>query len=145
MKSSFHSLIPFLSLFCNCQFRRLNSIQFLYSQAHIPAGWRLETRLDSMLLNTTLQKICTDHAENVAYIVKEACLLIRFLAMDVLLRALAPAGMCLPSRYLAMGLYVTLFVVRSSWICNGHDKNISRPHYYWANLPGPNPISWWAL
>jgi hypothetical protein len=33
---------PFLPLFCNCQF---NSIQFLFSQAHIPAGWRPETRL----------------------------------------------------------------------------------------------------
>jgi hypothetical protein len=31
MKSSFHSLIPFLLLFCNCQFRRLNSIQSLCS------------------------------------------------------------------------------------------------------------------
>jgi hypothetical protein len=42
MNSSFHSLIPFLLLFCNCQFRRLNSIQF---QAHILAGWLLETQL----------------------------------------------------------------------------------------------------
>jgi hypothetical protein len=45
MKSSFHRLIPFLPLFCNCHFRRLDSIQLLCSQAHIPAGWRLETRL----------------------------------------------------------------------------------------------------
>jgi hypothetical protein len=44
MKSSFHSLISFLPLFCNFQFRRLDWVQFLYSQAHIPAGWRLETR-----------------------------------------------------------------------------------------------------
>jgi hypothetical protein len=42
MKSSFHSLIPFLPLFCRCQFRRLDAVQ---SQAHILAGWRLETRL----------------------------------------------------------------------------------------------------
>jgi hypothetical protein len=40
MKSSFHSVIPFLSLFCSCQFRRLYSIQ-----AHILAGWCPETRL----------------------------------------------------------------------------------------------------
>jgi hypothetical protein len=44
-KSSFHSLISFLPLFCSYQFRRLNSIQFLCSQAHVLAGWRLETRL----------------------------------------------------------------------------------------------------
>jgi hypothetical protein len=34
MKSSSRSLIPFLPLFCNCQFRRLYSIQF---EAHISA------------------------------------------------------------------------------------------------------------
>jgi hypothetical protein len=42
MKSSFQSLTPFLSLFCNWQFWRLDSIQFLCSQAHILEGWRLE-------------------------------------------------------------------------------------------------------
>jgi hypothetical protein len=61
MKFSFHGLIAFLPLFCNCQFRRLDSIQFLCSQVDIPVGWRLKTRLDStavlyssMLLNTSL-------------------------------------------------------------------------------------------
>jgi hypothetical protein len=39
----FRSLIPVLP-FCSCQFRRLDSVQFLRSQAHIPAGWRSETR-----------------------------------------------------------------------------------------------------
>jgi hypothetical protein len=35
--------------------------------------------------------------------------MIHCLAMDVLLlRALVPAGMCLPSRCLAMGVYVTV-------------------------------------
>jgi hypothetical protein len=47
MKSSFHSLIPFLPLSCNCQ---LNSIPLL--PVHIPAGWRL--KLDSILLNWAL-------------------------------------------------------------------------------------------
>jgi hypothetical protein len=32
MKSSWHSLISFLPLFCSCQFRRLDSIQFLTSR-----------------------------------------------------------------------------------------------------------------
>jgi hypothetical protein len=45
LKSYCHSLTPFLPLFCSCQFRRLDSIQFLCSQALIPAGWRPETRL----------------------------------------------------------------------------------------------------
>jgi hypothetical protein len=54
MKSSLHSLIPFLPLFCSCQFRTLDSIQFLCSQAHILAGWRLESRLSSSQLNSSL-------------------------------------------------------------------------------------------
>jgi hypothetical protein len=56
MNSSCHSLIPFLPLFCSCQFRRLDSIQFLCSQTHIPAGSRSETRLFTSLngLNWTL-------------------------------------------------------------------------------------------
>jgi hypothetical protein len=35
MESSFHRLIPFFPLFCSCQIRRIDSIQF---QAHIPAA-----------------------------------------------------------------------------------------------------------
>jgi hypothetical protein len=130
MKSSFHSLIHFLPLFCSFQCRRLCSIQFLCTQAHTPKYWRPKTRLftsdnnwPSMLLNTSLEPLCTDHAENPLYnhfalttqkkvpasIVKEACLLIRWLAICVLLlRLLAPTGMCLPGRCLAMSVYVTL-------------------------------------
>jgi hypothetical protein len=44
LKSFFQSRVPFLALFCHCRFRRLDSIQFLCSQAHILAGWRFETR-----------------------------------------------------------------------------------------------------
>jgi hypothetical protein len=65
-------------------------------------------------LNTSLQPLCTDHAENTASILKEACLLIRCLGVDVLLlRALAPAAMCLPSRCLAVDLYITIWT--SGW------------------------------
>jgi hypothetical protein len=106
MKSSFHSLIPFLPLFCNCQFRRLDSIQF---QAHIPACWRSKTRLFTYFLSCSMSKSRTK--QKTASIVKEACLLMRCLAIDVLLfRALACAGVRLPSRCLAMGIYVTVFM-----------------------------------
>jgi hypothetical protein len=47
---SLHRLIPFLPLFCNCQFRRLDSVQFFCSQAHNLAGWRLKTRLTRLTL-----------------------------------------------------------------------------------------------
>jgi hypothetical protein len=116
MKSSFHSLIPFLPLFCNCQFRRLDSVQFLCSQAHVLAGWRLE--LDSVLILSFSTSLCyrtllynnfARNPQKTASVVKKACLMIRCLAMDVLfLRALARAGMCLPSRCLAMGIHVTI-------------------------------------
>jgi hypothetical protein len=118
MKSSCHSLIPLLPLFCNCQLQRLDSIQFLCSRAHIPAGWRLEIRLFtsdycSILLCAAERFFITTlhgHTENTASIVKEALLPIRCLTKDViLLRALATAAMCLPSRCLAMDLYVTIW------------------------------------
>jgi hypothetical protein len=60
-------------------------------QAHIPACWCLETPLHGLHKNT-------------ASIFKEACLLIRCPAMDVLCVRM---GMCLLSR-LAMGVHVTI-------------------------------------
>jgi hypothetical protein len=49
--------------------------------------------------------------KNTACIVKEECLLIRCLAMDVLLfRAFASAGMCLLSRYLAKSIHTTISI-----------------------------------
>jgi hypothetical protein len=61
MKSSRHSLIPFLPLFCSWQFQRLYSVQF---QAHISAGWRPENRLFTSIYAaehffiTTLHRPC---------------------------------------------------------------------------------------
>jgi hypothetical protein len=43
-------------------------------------------------------------------VVNDACLLVRCLTIDVLLfRAFASAGMCLPTRFLAMNIPVTIF------------------------------------
>jgi hypothetical protein len=66
MKSPLHCLIPFLPLFSNCQHRRLDSVQFLCSQAHILAGWRLETRLDSstVQLNSYLLSLHGPHGKH---------------------------------------------------------------------------------
>jgi hypothetical protein len=115
MESSSHSLIHFLPLFCNCQFRKLDSIQFLCSQAYILAGWRPETRLftpdycASILPNTSYNHFApTTHKTQRLFLRRR--LLISCLAMDVLLlRSLAPAGMCLPNRCQATGLYVTIY------------------------------------
>jgi hypothetical protein len=99
MKSSCHSLIPFLP--------------FLLSRLRLPSP-ELDLVIDNISLNFW-QKLTRDHAENIASIVGEACLLIRCLATDVLLmRTLASAGMCLPSRCIAMGLYVTIIIQTTS-------------------------------
>jgi hypothetical protein len=51
--------------------------------------------------------------------VKEAYLLIRCLPMHVLLlRAFVYAGMCLPSRCLAMGIQVTIFCNPQAFVSN---------------------------
>jgi hypothetical protein len=79
MKSFCHRLIPFLPLFCSCQSRRLDSVQFLCYHAHILAGWHLETRLYSILLlpASELFFITTLHGPRRKHnlsIVRKACL-----------------------------------------------------------------------
>jgi hypothetical protein len=57
------------------------------------------------------QRSWTEEPKSTASIVKEACLLIRCLAMNILfLLAWDRVGMCLPSRYLAMGIHVTILL-----------------------------------
>jgi hypothetical protein len=102
MESSFHILTPFFQLFGNCQFRKLDPIQFLCFQYHILAGWRLEIRLDSTeVFFITTQKtqplycwegVCTAplHSSESYSIV--ACVFVA-------------AGMCSPSRCLEINVY----------------------------------------
>jgi hypothetical protein len=86
MKSSFHSLILFLSLFCSCQLRRLDSIQFLCSQAHIPAGWRLETRL-TLLKWTLYNHVARTAQKTASLLLRKACLQLRCIEVTRLLLA----------------------------------------------------------
>jgi hypothetical protein len=120
MKSSWHSLIPFLPLFCSCQFRRLDSVQILWSEAHpaMLASRNSTLRFSTRLLFSTRSRLLTVSFYNpsarapqkTAYIVNEMCLPRRYLVVDVLLSlALASAGICLSSRCLAVGLHVTAF------------------------------------
>jgi hypothetical protein len=112
VESSFHSLILSLPLFCICHFRRLHSFQFLCSQAHIAAAWRLETRLfapTTVLHCRTLPTTLRVPHGNTASLVTEGYLLIRCVAMKVLFwREFTRAGMCLRNRCVAMGVHVTL-------------------------------------
>jgi hypothetical protein len=109
MRSSLHCLIPFLSLFCSCQLRRLDSIQFLCSQARIPTGWDLETRLDYNFTNeflflTTLHGPRRKHSLS---IVGKACLQRRCIAesYSIVACVFVAAGIYLPSRCLTMNVY----------------------------------------
>jgi hypothetical protein len=52
--------------------------------------------------------------QKTAFLVKEVCLLIRCLAMDVLLRVFVSSGMCLPSCCLAADIHVTV-LNRNIW------------------------------
>jgi hypothetical protein len=86
MKSSSHGLIPFLPLFCNCQFRRLDSIPLLpVTYPGRLASWN--STLHSMLLLpaseiffiTTLQS----RRKHSPSVVGKACLEHRCIAMDL--------------------------------------------------------------
>jgi hypothetical protein len=116
MKCSFRRLIPFLPSFCSCQFRRLDSVQFFCSQAHIPAGWRPDARLSTLCYRLVEKSESSVSFYNPSagttqktqpLLLRRPVLLVRCLAMGVLLLgALTPAGMFLPSRCLAMGIHV---------------------------------------
>jgi hypothetical protein len=122
MKSSCHSLVPFLPLFCSCQFQRLDSIQL---QAPKLISWQAGIlKLDSSPSTTVLYSYCFSHYSRdlCPFItnrykphrkhprnVKEVCLLVHYVAMDVLLSLTHAAGMCLLSRCLVMGIHATIF------------------------------------
>jgi hypothetical protein len=111
MKSSFHSLILFLPLFCKCNLRRLDSIQFnssapkrIYWQAGVSNSTRLRLLRWSLLYNhyaRTTQKIqplyfledvfTAPFHSNGSYSIV-ACVFVA-------------AGMCLPGHCLAMNIY----------------------------------------
>jgi hypothetical protein len=111
LKSSLHSLIPslpFLSITLDCHLQ--NSTQFLTTinsnQLFFSYTLSVSDSNQPLPWNFPLYSLEADPTENIVFycpILFEACLLIRCLAVDVLLlRALVPAGMCLPSRCLAM-------------------------------------------
>jgi hypothetical protein len=52
--------LHFLPLFCSCKFRRLDSVQFLCSQAHVLPGWRPETRRFTLYSTTILYVTSSD-------------------------------------------------------------------------------------
>jgi hypothetical protein len=103
----FKSPNSLLALSCSCQFRRLDSVLFrlLFRTPCYSAS-------TYTLPNTSYNHFARTPQKTRSSVVKNACLLVRYLAMDVLLLLSARvAGICLPTRCLAMGIHVPLFFV----------------------------------
>jgi hypothetical protein len=115
MKSSCHSLIPschFFSITLGCHLQN-----WTHSRQQLTQMNSSSSELFQLLITHSNDLLCPFrtpwHAPQRKHSLStfEACLLIRCIAMDVLLlRAYASAGICLPSRCLAMGLYVTILI-----------------------------------
>jgi hypothetical protein len=119
MKSSCHSLISLLSLFCSCQVRRRDSTTFDYCSV-LPLLLDYTCYFSSDLLCLLTNPRRGPHGKHPCF-VKEACLLVRYLAMDVLLfHAFPSAGMCLASRCLPMGVRVKTIYIYVSRVVYPH-------------------------
>jgi hypothetical protein len=92
MKSSWHSLIPFLPLFCNCQFRRTDSTALDYCSILRRSFWLCPSARNP-------RKTPSSVVNNVCY-----------LAMNALLLRAHVAGICLSTRCLAMDIRVTISI-----------------------------------
>jgi hypothetical protein len=138
MKSSFHSLIPFLPLVYNCQLSSVpllpgsypgrlasrNSTQFSSSAPMLISRQAGLAKLDSILLSWTLlynhfarttQKIQSVHCwEGVITLRRRDCSIVS---------VFVAAGICLPSRCLAMNVYYNFTItdfgrhLTVSWRC----------------------------
>jgi hypothetical protein len=87
MKPSFHGLSPFLPLFWNCKFRKLDSVQFLCSQAHIMSGWPLETRLTLLSFHLHYNNFARTTQKTQLSIIAKACLQRHCISTEVWLRS----------------------------------------------------------
>jgi hypothetical protein len=117
MKFSFYSLIPFLPLFCSSQFQKLYWIQFLCSQAHILAGWRLETRHFTLCCSILFFFITTLHVPHGKHRLSLSRVLSGVFTAPLhsngrganhIENSLSTVETCLPRRCLAMGIHVTI-------------------------------------
>jgi hypothetical protein len=129
MKSSFHSLIPFLPLFCNCQ---LNSIPLLPSS--YPG--RLTSRNSTRFFSTELFFITTyngSRKKNNFSIVGKECLQRRCIATELLnCCLLIAAEICLPSRCIALNIY-------SAVISSGFGRHVT---VFTVPLPSNGRLFW---
>jgi hypothetical protein len=113
MKSSCHSVIPFLPFILShfgLQSPELDPIPLQQlTQMNSSSTEFSQLLTTNELLCPVIAHLHGPRRKHSLSFVEKVCLLIRCLVIDVLLlRSLAPAGMGLRSRCLAMGLYVTL-------------------------------------
>jgi hypothetical protein len=85
-----------------------------YGTAQKKENGKYEMNIVRLIARQRLGKhISAEAYAHILSIVEKACLLIRCLAMNLLLRAYASTGVSLPSRCLAIGLYVTIYTGNS--------------------------------
>jgi hypothetical protein len=82
MQSSSHHLIPFLPLFYNCQFQRLDSIQLLHSQIYVLVGWCLKTWLTLLKWTILYNHFAQTMQKHRLSIAEKACLQCCCIAMN---------------------------------------------------------------
>jgi hypothetical protein len=107
MKTSWHSLIPFLPFLLKS------------SSSAIPRTRpnSIPSRLLLCLYSPALPNTFYNHSawtpwKTPSSTVKNSCLLVRYLAMDVLILSRERVvGMCLPTRCLTMGIHVTILLL----------------------------------
>jgi hypothetical protein len=105
LKCSWHSLIPFchffsITFYCHLQ----NSTKFSRILFCTPS-----TVTSTVPQNTSYNYFARTLRKTPSYIVQNVCLLVCYIAMDVLLLSACVAGMCLQNRCLAMVIHVTIF------------------------------------
>jgi hypothetical protein len=96
MKSFFHSLIPFLPLFCLC------------SQANVLAGWRLETQPTPLNWTLLYNHFARTTQKTQPPYCWEGVITVQLHSngsYSIVACVFVAAGMCLPSRCLAMNVY----------------------------------------
>jgi hypothetical protein len=109
-KSSCDSLIPFLSFLL--RHLRLSSPELTHFCFDYSSVLRLlYFYFTSVLQNTFYNHTARTPGKTPSSIVKNACLLVRYLAIVVLLLSVFVAVMCLPTRCLAMDIHVTIFTI----------------------------------
>jgi hypothetical protein len=132
-KFSFHSLLPLLSLFCNCQFRRLDSFQFLCSQ--VISRQVGVSKLDSIQLIFLYNHIARTTRKTQPFyfwLGMFTAPLHSNESYSIVACVFVASGMCLPSRYLATNVYTDFAILAFGHHVTIHKSSRWIPHFVYT-------------